>query len=63
MTKRNVPSSDPFMRGLMQASEDDESYDLEDQKASDEAWEQYLQGDVRSWREVRHEMIEDDRQG
>ena len=52
---RNL-GSDPFLRALMQAPEDDEPYDIEDQKASDEEWEQYLQGDVRSWEDVRQEL-------
>ena len=53
--------SDPLMRTLMLAPEDDEPDSLEDRKASDEAWEQYLQGDVRSWEEVRQELTGEQR--
>jgi hypothetical protein len=56
------PGSDPFVRALMLAPEDDEPYTPEDQKASDEAWKQYLEGDVRSWEDVRQELTGEQQQ-
>jgi len=58
---RNL-ESDPLMRALMLAPEDDEPDFPEDRKASDEGWEQYLQGDVRSWEDVRQELTGEQQQ-
>ena len=47
---------DPLLHSLMQASEDDEPDTLEEQQASDKAWQEYLRGEARPWEEVREEL-------
>ena len=47
---------DPVLRSLMEAPEDDESTSPEEDKGAKEAWQEYLRGEARPWKEVREEL-------
>lgn len=48
--------SDPVLRALMEAPEDDEPETPEERAAVREAWQEYLRGQARSWEKVRKEL-------
>ena len=48
--------SDPFVKALMDAPEDDEPLTAEEAEGADEAWREYLRGEARPWEDVRKEL-------
>lgn len=48
--------SDPVLRALMEAPEDDEPETPEEAAAVKEAWQEYLRGEFHSWEQVREEL-------
>lgn len=49
--------TDPVLRALALAPEDDEPGTEEEEKASEAAWEEYLQGKSRTLEEVKRELL------
>ncbi len=48
--------SDPVLRALMEAPEDDEPTTPEEDEGAHEAWQEYLRGEARPWEDVRKEL-------
>lgn len=48
--------SDPFLRALMAAPEDDEPTTPEEDREAEEGWQEYLRGEARPWEEVCKEL-------
>ena len=48
--------TDPFVRALVEASEDDEATGPGEDEGADEAWQEYLNGEARPWEEVRKDL-------
>lgn len=47
---------DPLLRALVEAPEDEEPTTAEEDRESDQAWQEYLRGEARPWEEVREEL-------
>lgn len=50
-------AGDPVLRSLMEAPEDDEELTEEEKEAIDEAWQDYLRGDVISSEDAKRELL------
>jgi len=48
--------NDPFLQALLNAPIDDEPYTPEEQAEDEEAWQEYLRGEGRNWKDVRAEL-------
>jgi len=48
--------TDPFLKMLAEAAEDDEPTTPEEDQGADEAWHEYLRGEACSWETVREEL-------
>jgi len=48
--------SDPVLRALLEAPQDDEPETEEERAAVRQAWQEYLRGQARPWEQVREEL-------
>ena len=48
--------NDPVYTALIEAPEDDEPTTPEEDQSAEEAWQEYLRGEGRSWVEAREEL-------
>ena len=52
----HLSAGDPLLRALLVAPEDDEPVAPEENRAADEARQEYLRGEGRPWGDVRAEL-------